>query len=103
MSKPQTLEQAAKKYAARVEYRMRLTRLMNRCTCSRAEETEYDECGRCTYPGYPRCFENEGHDWCVRCLRRNRLFEVRKKAYAAERNCLRGLLNAARRAGEDTL
>lgn len=99
MSRPQTLEQAAKKYAARVEYRKRLTRIMARCVCSVGEEAEYDQYG-CTYPGSPRCWESDPdgkHGRCHQCLRRHRLFLARRKAYAAERNCLTGLLNAARR------
>lgn len=139
MSKPQTLEQAAKKYAARVEYRKRLTAIMARCACSMFEDADYDECGRCTYPGYPSCSAmwHRDHDWfeitepsgykdlayigkeypkddpwirhldqcreyreqtwCHKCQRRYSLKKVRASAYAAERNALRGLLNAARR------
>ncbi len=139
MSKPQTLEQAARKYAARVEYRKRISRLVRRCKCHREEEVEYDGYMRVTYPGAPSCYDmeilyeenyadlpdpfsdtplatersptdkawkdwyerhreaREGRIWCSRCLRRNKLVEVRRSAYASERNSLRALLNAANR------
>lgn len=102
MSTPQSLEQSAKKYAARVEYRKRIARIIRRCACTIGEEAEYGDHGQLTYPGYPRCFENVDmteEDWCIRCRRRDKLHGARRSACAAERNALRGLLNAAQRAG----
>lgn len=139
MSKPLTLEKAARNYAAWVEYRKRLTEVMNRCRCSRQKFGEYDDSFTMTSEPHPSCGEMWHRDnmfmevveqngyrdvkyigpeprqydahtrrldscreeresiWCTKCERKYKLRKARHKAFIAESNTLRGLLNAAQR------
>lgn len=97
------------RYAERYEYRRRLQRLCWgwRHRCMRYESADYDEYGRCTYPGSPACpgiktMETNGlwdvendmpeSEWCSRCRRTKRLKAALQKARAAEYSARRSLL-----------